>query len=121
MRTTPLATSTTHAINQVINVNSFYFKEAVKSGAKAGRKDSTQVKAYPRRIQFGNTQYTFEDGLQCLIRKGQRVVRLFDMTDGRTRFRLKLENDEWTLLGTRIAGNSAPARRSNKLTVSMGV
>ena len=84
-------------INQIINVDAFYFKQASRNGQR-------QLKTYPRRMQFGNTQYTFEDGLQCLIRKGQRVVQLFDMTDGRTRFRLKLENDQWTLLGTRSAG-----------------
>jgi len=85
------------SVNQIINVDAFYFKQGNKNGQR-------QLKTYPRRMQFGNTQYTFEDGLQCLIRKGQRVVQLFDMTDGRTRFRLKLENDQWTLLGTRSAG-----------------
>jgi len=87
------------AVNQIINVDSFFFKQSQSADQQGHR----QVKTYPRRIQFGNTQYTFDDGLQCLIRKGKRVVRLFDMTDGRTRFRLKLEDDQWTLIGTRRA------------------
>jgi len=78
-------------INQSVNVDAFYFT------------GNDQLKTFPRRIELNTKAYTFEDGLQCLIRKGKRVVRLFDMTDGRTRFRLKLEDDQWTLIGTRSA------------------
>jgi len=81
-------------INETVNVNSFYFKN--------GRQ---QLKAYPRSVEFRNTVISFQDGLQCLIRKGQRIIRLFDMTDGDTVFRLKFEDDQWTLLGTRRAAN----------------
>jgi hypothetical protein len=83
------------AINEVVNVNSFYFKNGNK-----------QLKAYPRTVEFGSTVISFQDGLQCLIRKGQRMIRLFDMTDGRTIFRLKFEDDQWTLLGTRTAAHN---------------
>lgn len=117
-----------NAINQIINVDAFYFEEdkPTVSGRSSKRKAINQVKTYPRRIQFGNTQYTFNDGLQCLIRKGQRVVRLFDMTDGRTCFRLKLENDEWTLLGTRASQsnssiNNGFSQQARNINVSMGV
>lgn len=84
------------AINQIVNVNSFYFR---------GRQE---LRAYPRSVEFGNTVISFQDGLQYLIRKGQTIIRLFDMTDGHNTFRLKLENDQWTLVGTM---SNSPARR----------
>lgn len=77
--------------NQNVNVDAFFFK------------GSQQLKTYPKQMELNNHRYTFEDGLQCLVRKGQRVVRFFEMTDGQTNFRLKLENDQWTLIGTGAA------------------
>lgn len=77
-----------YAINQIVNVNSFYFSPR-------------EMKAFPKSIEFGTTRYTFEEGLQYLVSKGERLVKLFDMTDGKTQYRLKLEDDQWTLLGTK--------------------
>jgi hypothetical protein len=82
-------------INETINVDTYFFK-----GQKKGL---GELKTYPKAMELRNQRYTFEDGLQCLIKRGQRVVQLFDMTDGRTRFRLKLEDNQWTLIGTRSA------------------
>ena len=76
-------------INQIVNVNAFYFQN--------GR----DFRSFPKQIEFGTTRFTFEDGLQYLVRKGQHVIRLFDMTDGHTTYRLRLEDDIWTLVGTR--------------------
>jgi len=78
-----------HAINEIVNVNSFYFLN--------GR----EFKSYPRQIEFGNTRLTFNDGLQYVIKQGQHAFKLFDMTDGKTTFRLRQDGDTWTLLGTR--------------------
>lgn len=78
-----------YALNQVVNVNAFYFL------------NGSCLKSFPKEIEFGNTRCTFSDGLQYLVQKGQHVIKLFDMTDGRTTYRLKLEDDTWTLLGTR--------------------
>lgn len=79
------------AINQIVNVNAFYFR------------GKQQLRTYPKTVEFGNTIISFQDGLQYLIHKGRRMIQLFDMTDGRTIFRLKLEDDQWTLIGTRTA------------------
>ena len=49
------------AINQIVNVNSFYFK------------GEAQLKTYPRSVEFGNTMISFHDGLRFLVRKGQRI------------------------------------------------
>jgi hypothetical protein len=85
------------AINQIVNVNAFYFKN---------NKADQQLRSYPRSVEFGNTTISFQDGLQYLIHKGQHIVRLFDMTDGRTTFRLKLEDNQWTLVGTQAGARS---------------
>lgn len=75
-------------INQTIDINTFYF---------AGRKG----RMFPRQIQLGQECHTFQDGLQYIVRKGQHVVRLFDMTDGDKTYRIACENDVWTLIGTK--------------------
>jgi hypothetical protein len=76
-------------INQIINVTSFYFAN--------GR----NFKSYPRQIEFGNTRFTFTDGIQYIVKQGEKAIKLFDMTDGTTTYRLRQDNDNWTLLGTR--------------------
>ncbi len=81
-----------HAINEIVNVNSYYF-----------RNQADCLKSFPREIEFGTTRFTFSEGLQYLVSKGQRAIKLFDMSDGHTTFRLKLEDDTWTLLGTRAS------------------
>lgn len=81
-------------INQTVNVNSFYFKTAKSAGG---------LRTYPRSVDFGDRTVSFQDGLRYLVHRGQRIVQLFDMTDGNTMFRLKFEDDQWTLVGTRAA------------------
>jgi hypothetical protein len=76
-------------VNEIVNVNSYYFRSG------------KEFRSYPRQIEFGSTRFTFEDGLQYLVRKGAHVIRLFDMTDGKNTYRLRLEDDTWTLVGTR--------------------
>ena len=77
-------------INETVNVNAFYF--ATSFG---------QLKTFPRQVELGSKSLTFKDGLQNVVQKGQNVVRLFDMNDGDHTYRLRLENDTWTLVGTR--------------------
>jgi hypothetical protein len=38
--------------------------------------------------------------MQYLVRHGKKLVKLFDVTDGSTQYRLRLEDDCWTLVGT---------------------
>lgn len=76
-------------INQIINVTAFYFAN--------GR----NFKSYPRQIEFGNTRCTFTDGIQYIVQQGEKAIKLFDMTDGRTTYRLRQEEGSWTLVGTR--------------------
>ncbi len=78
-------------INSIVSVNSYYFSR--------GR----QFKSFPKQIEFGNTRCTFKDGFQYLVQSGGRMIRLFDMSDGQTTYRLRHENDQWMLVGIRPA------------------
>jgi hypothetical protein len=73
-------------INQEIEVNSFYFTQ--------GR----QFRSFPKEITLGTNRYAFRDGLQFMVQNGQKIVRLFTMTDGSTNYRLRNEKDHWVLL-----------------------
>ena len=75
-------------INEAVNVNSFYF---------AGQKG----RMFPRQIQLGDEQYDFQEGLQYIVKKGQRVVKFFDMSDGNKTYRIACEDGNWTLVGTK--------------------
>lgn len=77
-------------INQTVDVNAFYF--ATSFG---------HLKTFPRQVELNNKKLTFSDGLQYLVQKGQHAVRFFDMEDGEQTYRLRLENDIWTLIGTK--------------------
>jgi hypothetical protein len=77
-------------INETVDVNSFYFARSFSG-----------IRTFPRQIERGQKKLTFSDGLQYLVQKGQHVVRLFDMSDGETTYRLRYENNIWTLVGTK--------------------
>lgn len=77
-------------INETVNVNSFYF--ATSFG---------QIKTFPKQIEHNGQNLTFKDGLQYLVKKGEQAVKLFDMEDGQQTYRLRYENNIWTLVGTR--------------------
>lgn len=76
------------AINEEVNVTSVYFP------------NKNNLKSMPRRMEYKNEEYNFIEGLQYLVQKGQRAVRLFDMTDGSNKYRLKFDSEAftWTLL-----------------------
>ena len=79
----------THVLNLDVDVTSFYF---------------TNGKLFPRRVAFNNKDLVFiEDGLRCLVNKGQELVEIFNMSDGRDQYRLKFEPaaQHWTLLTKR--------------------
>lgn len=77
------------SINQTVDVSAYYFQN--------GR----GLRSFPRQIEWDNNRYTFNDGLQYVVGKGSRAIRLFDMSDGSTTYRLRLQSGIWTLVGTR--------------------
>ncbi len=77
-------------INKEVTITSLYFR------------GGPHMKSFPKRMEFDGQEYTFvESGLRYLIQKGQKLVELFDMTDGVSSYRLKFETDQntWTLVG----------------------
>lgn len=79
----------TQVLNQEVDVTSFYFA-----------KDKT----FPRRVQFGQNELTFlESGLRCLVQKGQELIEIFNMTDGRNQYTIRHEraSQQWILLSKR--------------------
>lgn len=75
-------------INKEVAVTAVYFQ------------NNQELKSFPKRIEFDGREYTFLDGLRYLIQKGQRLVQIFDMTDGQSEYRLRFDSHEklWTLI-----------------------
>lgn len=76
-------------INKEVSVNSLSF------GSR------TNFKSIPKEITYDNKQVTFVDsGMRYLLQKGQKIVQLFDMSDGNKKYRLQFDsqNFTWTLL-----------------------
>ena len=77
-------------INKAVNVVAFYFKNA-----------GQRLKCFPKRIEYEGHRVDFtETGMIHPTRKGQRMVHVFDMTDGNADYRLEFdaENLDWTLV-----------------------
>ena len=76
-----------------ISVTSFYFAKGNVN------------KSFPRRIETEEgRQINFaENGLRCVVQKGQELIQIFNMTDGQMLYRLGFEptNNTWKLLSTR--------------------
>jgi lysozyme family protein len=60
-----------------------------------------RLESYPKQMLLDGREYTFVDsGIRYLVRKGQELVKLFDMSDGQQLFRLRLDgSNHWTLVG----------------------
>lgn len=69
----------------------------------ASRPRQKRLQAYPRRMVWGEHEYDLVDsGLHFLIKKGQELVRLFDVSDGHHCFRLRCDShNNWTLVSRR--------------------
>lgn len=78
--------------NQEIQITSVYFRN---NPAKQ------RFESYPKRMVMDGREYTFlESSMRYLVQKGQQLVKLFDVSDGQTQYRLRVDNDNrWTLVG----------------------
>ena len=77
-------------INKAVNVVAFYFKNA-----------GQRMKCFPKRMEYDGRRVDFtETGMLHPTRKGQKLVHVFDMTDGNADYRLEFdaENLDWTLV-----------------------
>ncbi len=77
---------------QEIQITSVYFR------SNPARQ---RFESYPKRMVYEGREYTFlESGMRYLVQKGQQLVKLFDVSDGQTQYRLRLDGDNrWTLVG----------------------
>ncbi len=78
-------------INREIDVTAFYFNR-------------TSSRCFPSRIELDGQPLAFlESGLRCLVRSGQRMVEVFNMTDGYKQYNLRFEPEQrlWTLINIR--------------------
>lgn len=69
------------------------------------RPRSSNLESFPRRMVWDDREYTFvELGMQFLVKKGQELIRLFDVSDGSNTFRLKCDgSNHWTLVSMQAA------------------
>ena len=75
-------------VNEEVNITAVYFH------------NKKSLKSFPKRMEYKNQEYIFVEGLQYLVQKGQQAIKLFDMTDGAHKYRLKFDDQQltWTLL-----------------------
>jgi len=75
--------------NGVVDVTAYYFADNAR-------------KCFPKRIERnGQCLALLESGMRCIVTRGQQIVQIFTMTDGRQQYRLRFEPEArvWTLLG----------------------
>lgn len=76
-------------INREVNITALYFR------------NSNRLKSFPRRMEYDGREYIFKkSGLQYQVTKDNQDLRLFDMTDGSSQYRLRYEqvNLTWVLV-----------------------
>lgn len=77
-------------INKDVSIVAYYFK----SGAR-------RLRCFPKKMEWDGKQIAFtETGLRHPTKKGQRMVHIFDMTDGKADYRLEFDAEQltWTLV-----------------------
>ncbi len=87
-------------INKEISVVAYYFKNA-------GRR----LKCFPKKIEYDGQSVIFTDmGLRHPTQKGQRMVHVFDMSDGQADYRLEFDAAQlsWTLMSVADTSQASP-------------
>lgn len=86
----------TTSVNQPVQITSLAF---------TSRQKGARLEAFPKRMVWDDREYSFaEIGMHFLIKKGQELIRLFDVSDGQNDYRLKCdEQNHWTLVSLRTA------------------
>lgn len=77
------------AVNKEVAVTAMYFRHR------------RELKSYPKRMEYAGDTITFlESGLRYLIKRGQQMIQIFDMTDGKDTYRLRFDEGQfnWTLV-----------------------
>jgi hypothetical protein len=87
---------TTFFSNQEVQITAVQFR---------GGAGNHELESYPRRMVYDGREVSFiETGMRYLIKKGAELVKLFDVSDGETQYRLRLDGqNHWTLVGMKAA------------------
>jgi hypothetical protein len=85
---------TINSFNQTeIEVTSVYFRNSSKG-----------IESYPKSMVYEGREYNFiEEGLRYLVKTTDRLIKLFDVSDGQMLYRLRLDDNQWTLVGIKGA------------------
>lgn len=72
--------TTKQFINQEVSVTSYNFQ------------GTNNLRTVPKQISYNNQRVTFIDsGMRYILKKGQEITELFDMSDGQNNYRLKVD------------------------------
>lgn len=77
-------------INKEVSIVAYYFKSGLR-----------RLRCFPKRMEYQGRVIEFsETGLRHPTKKGQRMVHVFDMTDGNADYRLEFDAAAltWTLI-----------------------
>ncbi|MEK7561286.1 MAG: hypothetical protein AAB541_00275 [Patescibacteria group bacterium] len=77
-------------INKEVSIVAYYFRQGVK-----------RLRCFPKKMEYDGKSVIFtEMGLRHPTRKGQRMIHVFDMTDGNADYRLEFDAEalSWTLV-----------------------
>lgn len=85
---------TVNFTGQPVEITAVYFRPS---------QQRERLESYPRRMVMDGREYTFmESGMRYLARKGQDLVKLFDVSDGEREYRLTVDEEEhWSLISTK--------------------
>jgi hypothetical protein len=68
-------------INKDVNIVAYYFKN-----------NARRLRCFPKRMEYDGKRVDFtETGMVHPTRKGQRMIHVFDMTDGSADYRLEFD------------------------------
>ena len=77
-------------INKDVNIVAYYFKNSAR-----------RLRCFPKRMEYEGRQINFtETGLVHPTKQGQRMIHVFDMTDGNADYRLEFDAQDlsWKLI-----------------------
>ncbi|HEX7633457.1 MAG TPA: hypothetical protein VF401_03985 [Candidatus Saccharimonadales bacterium] len=59
-----------------------------------------RFESFPRRMVCDGREVNFmEQGMRYLVHRGQQLIKLFDVSDGQTQYRLRQDSDNhWSLV-----------------------
>ena len=84
-------------INKDVSIVAYYFRQGIKR-LPAGRQG---LRCFPKKMEWDGKSILFtEQGLRHPTKKGQRMIHVFDMTDGSADYRLEFDAQAltWTLV-----------------------